>query len=104
MVRRGGGTAPGCRRVSCCIDVGHIGLRQVAARFGDSHPGVDLKKLDLADHRLPDLAADIQDAVAAALPHVLDVTHSLGRPASTCTFTCTMGIPLSQGSGITLVS
>ena len=32
-------------RVSCCIDVGHIGLRQVAARFGDRHPGLDLKKL-----------------------------------------------------------
>src|SRR6266487_3154584 len=41
-------------RVSCCIDVGHIGLRQVAARFGASHPGVDLKKLGLADHRLHD--------------------------------------------------
>ena len=66
-------------RVSCCIDVGHIGLRQVAARFGASHPGLDLKKLGLADHRLPDLVADIQDAVATALPHVLDVTHSLGR-------------------------
>ena len=25
-------------RVSCCIDVGHIGLRQVTATFGDSHP------------------------------------------------------------------
>jgi hypothetical protein len=66
-------------RVSCCIDVGHIGLRQVAARFGDRHPDLDLKKLDRADQRLPDLVADIQDAVATALPHVLDVIHSLGR-------------------------
>src|SRR5207248_574055 len=39
-------------RVSCCIDVGHIGLRQVTARFADSHPGLDLKKLGVADHRL----------------------------------------------------
>ena len=91
-------------RVSCCIDVGHIGLRQVAARFAESHPGLDLKKLGLADHRLPDLVADIQDAVATALPHVLDVTRSLARSASTCTFTCTMGIPLSQGSGTTSAS
>ena len=52
-----------------CIDVGHVGLRQVAARFGESHPGLDLKKLGLADHRLPDLVADIQDAVTTALPH-----------------------------------
>src|SRR5215468_158076 len=32
-------------RVSCCIDVGHIGLRQVAACFKRRHPGLDLKKL-----------------------------------------------------------
>jgi len=84
-------------RVSCCIDVGHIGLRQVAARFGDSHPGVDLKKLDLADHRLPDLVADIQDAVAAALPHVLDVTHSLGRLGKHVHFHLHDGHPLVPG-------
>src|SRR5215467_11726111 len=66
-------------RVSACIDVGHIGLRQAAASFGDSHPGLDLKKLGPVDDRLPDLVADIQDAVGSALPHVLDVTRSLGR-------------------------
>src|SRR5215475_14993568 len=46
-------------RVSCCIDVGHVGLRQAAARFGDSHPGLDLKTLGPVDDRLPDLVADI---------------------------------------------
>ena len=66
-------------RVSCCIDVGHVGLRQAAAGFRDCHPGLDLKKLGPTDDRLPDLIADIQDAVGSALPHVLDVTRSLGR-------------------------
>jgi hypothetical protein len=84
-------------RVSCCIDVGHIGLRQVTARFGDSHPGLDLKKLGLADHRLPDLVADIQDAVAAARPHVLDVIHSLGRLGKHVHFHLHDGHPLVPG-------
>jgi hypothetical protein len=66
-------------RVSSCVDVGHIGLRQAAATFANSHPGLDLKKLGTADYRLPDLVADVQDAVGSALPHVLDVTRSLGR-------------------------
>jgi hypothetical protein len=84
-------------RVSCCIDVGHIGLRQVTARFGDRHPGLDLKKLDQADHRLPDLVGDIQDAVASALPHVLDVTRSLGRLGKHVHFHLHDGHPLVPG-------
>jgi hypothetical protein len=84
-------------RVSFCIDVGHIGLRQVAARFGDSHPGLDLKKLGPADDRLPDLAADIQDAVGSALPHVLDVIRSLGRLGKHVHFHLHDGHPLVPG-------
>ena len=84
-------------RVSCCLDVGHIGLRQVTARFGDRHPGLDLKKVGLADHRLPGLVADIQDAVASALPHVLDVTRSLGRLGKPVHFHLHDGHPLVPG-------
>src|SRR5271169_3483314 len=84
-------------RVSCCVDVGHIGLRQVAALFGERHPGLDLKKLSLADHRLPDLVADIQDAVATALPHVLDVTRSLGGLGKHVHFHLHDGHPLVPG-------
>jgi hypothetical protein len=84
-------------RVSCCIDVGHVGLRQVVARFADTHPGLDLKKLGLANQRLPDLAADIQDAVAAALPHVLDVTRSVGRLGKHVHFHLHDGHPLVPG-------
>jgi hypothetical protein len=59
--------------------------------------GLDLKKLGLADHRLPDLVADIQDAVAAALPHVLDVTRSLGRLGKHVHFHLHDGHPLVPG-------
>ena len=84
-------------RVSCCIDVGHIGLRQAAARFGDRHPGLDLKKLSPVDDRLPELVADIQDAVESALPHVLDVIRSLGRLGKHVHFHLHDGHPLVPG-------
>jgi hypothetical protein len=84
-------------RVSCCIDVGHIGLRQAAARFGDSHPDLDLRKLSPVDDRLPDLVADVQDAVGSALPHVLDVTRSLARLGKHVHFHLHDGHPLIPG-------
>ena len=84
-------------RVSCCIDVGHVGLRQVTATFGASHPGLDLKKLGPADYRLPDLVADIQDAVGSALPHVLDVIRQLGRLGKHVHFHLHDGHPLVPG-------
>ncbi|MGE5291261.1 MAG: hypothetical protein ACM3ML_29490 [Micromonosporaceae bacterium] len=84
-------------RVSCCIDVGHIGIRQASSKFGRSHPGLDLKKLSPADNRLPDLVADIQDAVGSALPHVLDVTRALGRLGKHVHFHLHDGHPLIPG-------
>jgi hypothetical protein len=84
-------------RISCCIDVGHIGLRQATARFGDRHPGLNLKKLSPVDDRVPELVADIQDAVGSALPHVLDVTRSLARLGKHLHFHLHDGHPLISG-------
>jgi hypothetical protein len=69
----------------------------VTATFGASHPGLDLKKLGPADHRLPDLVADIQDAVGSALPHVLDVIRQLGRLGKHVHFHLHDGHPLVPG-------
>jgi hypothetical protein len=66
-------------RVSCCIDIGHIGIRQATAAFARRHPGLDLRSLSPADGRLPGLAADVQDAVQSAVRDVLDVIRSIGR-------------------------
>jgi hypothetical protein len=84
-------------RVSSCIDVGHIGLRQATARFERRHPGLDLKKLSPVDDRLPGLAADVQDAVGSALPHVIDVTQSIGRLGKHVHFHLHDGHPLVPG-------
>jgi len=84
-------------RVSCCIDVGHIGLRQATATFERRHPGLDLKKLSPMDDRLPGLVADVQDAVGSALPHVLEVIGALGRLGKHVHFHLHDGHPLIPG-------
>jgi hypothetical protein len=65
-------------RVTCCIDIGHLGVRRASAAFGRSHPGLSLGSLGAQDGRLPELAADVQDAVAAGVRDVLDVIASIG--------------------------
>jgi hypothetical protein len=82
------------QRVSSCIDVGHIGIRQASLRFAFRHPGLSLS---LADERLPDLVADVQDAVGGALPDVLDVTRSLGQLGKHIHFHLHDGHPLISG-------
>jgi hypothetical protein len=54
--------------VGACVDVGHVGIVQAGAAFIRAHPGQELARLQPADPRLPDLAADVQTAVASALP------------------------------------
>jgi hypothetical protein len=84
-------------RVSCCIDVGHIGIRQASFRFAREHPGLSIGNLSVADDRLPELAADVQDAVGSALGDLLDVIRSLGRLGKPIHFHLHDGHPLVRG-------
>ena len=84
-------------RVSCCIDIGHIGIRQAAARFAHRHPGLSLRDLSPGDGRLPDLVADVQAAVADAAADLLDVTRSIGRLGKHVHFHLHDGHPLIPG-------
>jgi hypothetical protein len=84
-------------RVSCCIDVGHVGIRQAAARFARAHPGLSLRNLSPDDERLPGLVTDVQDAVASVLPDVLDMTRSIGRLGKHLHFHLHDGHPLIGG-------
>jgi hypothetical protein len=87
----------GAERVSCCVDVGHIGIRQASSVFWLRHPGVGLGHLSPEDDRLPDLIADVQDAVSTCLPTVLDVTRSLGQVGKPIHFHLHDGHPLIPG-------
>jgi hypothetical protein len=84
-------------RVSSCIDVGHIGIRQASSQFWLRHPGLGLGQLSPADDRLPDLVADVQEAVSSSLPTVLDVTRSLGQIGKPIHFHLHDGHPLIPG-------
>jgi hypothetical protein len=84
-------------RVSCCIDVGHVGIRQAAARFSRDHPGLSLRSLRPDDERLPGLVADVQDAVADVLQDVLDMTRSIGRLGKHLHFHLHDAHPLIEG-------
>jgi len=84
-------------RVSCCIDVGHVGIRQAAARFARGHPGTGLRSLSPADGRLPGLVADVQDAVQSVLQDVRDMTRAIGRLGKHLHFHLHDGHPLVHG-------
>ena len=83
--------------VSFCVDVGHVGIRQASQRFSLRHPGLGLGHLTTADYRLPDLVADVQDAVGGALPDVLDLIHALGPLGKQLHFHLHDGHPLIPG-------
>jgi hypothetical protein len=84
-------------RVSFCIDVGHIGIRQASTRFTRGHPGLSLAGLSLQDSRLPDLVADVQGAMESALRDVIDIIRSIGRLGKHVHFHLHDGHPLIPG-------
>jgi hypothetical protein len=84
-------------RISCCIDVGHVGIKQACATFIAQHPGLELTSLSAEDDRLPALVADVQRAVETALPTVLEMTRSLGALGKLVHFHLHDGHPLIRG-------
>jgi len=88
-------------QISCCIDIGHVGMRQASARFNRCHPGLSLGALSPEDGRLPDLAADVQDAVDGARRDVIDVVRSIGSLGKHVHFHLHDGHPLIPVSRIT---
>jgi hypothetical protein len=86
-------------RVSCCIDVGHVGIRRAAARFARGHPDIGLRSLSPSDARLPGLVPDVQDAVTSAVHDVQDMTRAIGRLGKHVHFHLHDGHPLAGGPG-----
>ena len=84
-------------RISCCIDVGHLGIKQACTSFVHQHPGLELWTLSAEDDRLPALATDVQRAIDTALPTVLEITRSLGKIGKLLHFHLHDGHPLIRG-------
>jgi hypothetical protein len=83
--------------ISCCIDVGHLGVRQACAAFARAHPDIWLRSLNPTDDRLPDLADDVQAAVTRALQDVLELTQVIGKIGKHLHFHLHDGHPLVRG-------
>ena len=84
-------------QISCCIDIGHVGMRQASARFNRSHPGLSLGALSPENGQLPDLVADVQDAVDGARRDVIDLIRSIGALGKHVHFHLHDGHPLIPG-------
>ena len=84
-------------RVSLCIDVGHVGIRQARQAFFGAHPGLDLATLTRRTHGRP---TDRRRAGGRRnrLPTVLEVTRALGRIEKPLDFHLHDGHPLIPGS------
>ena len=67
------------KRVSACVDIGHIGIWQVKAAYSRNHPEEDVCALTPHDQRLKDVMEDVESAVRSALPLVLRVIRALGK-------------------------
>jgi hypothetical protein len=65
-------------RISACIDIGHVGIRQARAAYSAVHPGQDICELKSQDTLPPQVMADVEAAVMAAAAMVLDLVESLG--------------------------
>lgn len=82
--------------VSSCIDIGHIGLWQARAAYGQNHPGKDVCAMMAKDPDLPELIDDVQMAVESAPDAVIRVIQALAQLDKPLHFHLHDGHPVSH--------
>ncbi len=88
-------TMKGLQHISCCIDIGHVGLWQARATYSKGHPGKDVCSLTPDNSGLTEVIEDVQSAVCSALDTVLNMVRALGRLGKPVHFHLHDGHPLS---------
>lgn len=71
------------KKVSACIDTGHVGIWKTREVFSEMHPGMDVCGIRADENNLKGLMGDICHAVSGALPETLHVVRELaviGKP------------------------
>ena len=68
-----------CPRISACIDISHIGIRQCQRAYDRRHPGDDVCHLKWNSPALPDRITEVQAACATALPVVCQTVAAVAR-------------------------
>jgi hypothetical protein len=89
---------PDLDRISACIDISHIGIRQARAAYAASQGGEDVCSLKTQGHRVAQLMPDIEAAVHAGAAAVLDVVDAIATLKKPVHFHLHDGHPLSQAS------
>jgi hypothetical protein len=70
-------------RLSACIDIGHVGIRQARKEYAVLHPGEDIRALKSQPPELASRMSEVERAVKSALPVVLSLAETvaaLGKP------------------------
>lgn len=65
-------------RVSACVDIGHIGIRQAQVSFAQRHPGEDICSLKSNAIRAAQVMEDLEAAVRAGAAAALDLIERIG--------------------------
>lgn len=90
--------AADCERVSACIDISHVGIRQAQRVYAEQYPGQDVCHLTPDSPELPDRIEAVVSATATALPVVLALVRRLGALGKPLHFHLHDGHPLSTFS------
>lgn len=85
-------------KISSCLDIGHLGIRQTYESFRKLHKNIDVLSLTPMDPRVPELIRDIDRATQSALPKTIEVIQTLSRLGKPLHFHLHDGHPLSTFS------
>lgn len=85
-------------RVSACLDIGHVAMRQAHAHYRARHPGHDLSSLKRRATLTPAEMVDVEAAVRGGAAAVLDLVESLSRLGKPIHYHLHDGHPLSTVS------
>ncbi len=85
-------------RISACVDIGHVGIRQARRAYAQIHPGQDICAVKSRGADLPGVMADVESAVNTALPTVIDLIEAVGVAGKPVHFHLHDGHPLSTSS------
>jgi hypothetical protein len=86
------------KRISACIDVGHVGIRQIRAAYARLPAGDDICALKGKESEMSGAIEDVQSSIEYALPAVLGLIQTLGAIGKPVHFHLHDGHPLSNCS------
>lgn len=87
-----------CRRISACVDISHVGIRQCQLAYQERHLDQDICHLKWHHPSLPERVADVQAVCATALPVVCQTVAALAQLGKPLHFHLHDGHPASTFS------